>query len=57
MCLCVCGFICECLCVSVYEWWYGVCLVCVIGLYLIIIKHRDTGDGTELWCDEVKQEQ
>ena len=23
---------------------------------LVIIKHQDAGAGTELWCDEVKQQ-
>lgn len=48
-----------CLSVSVYTracmlaW---MCSVCVTGLYLIIIKHRDAGAGAELGCDELKQE-
>lgn len=29
---------------------------CVTSLYPIIIKHRDAGAGTELWCDETEQE-
>lgn len=30
--------------------------MCVAGLYVIIIKHRDAGAGAELWCVELKRE-